>query len=384
MNERLILVKAITLLYRESLLPEKESNSADLVRTVLEGIKLPEVSLSLNQERECLMALKQTAMYLASSPLTTVHDKDELLQRLKVDCAYDDKLYDAFSQGIEKDMDEAAIKRTVLSIRKFINDSFRENELVNMIGKAANTLRFNRESIPDIRAFVRDFTVSLEPYQMEANRKDPAVVASVDLSDDEGMAQVFEEIKDQDDETSILKTGWQGLNRMFQGGFRRGETIVTSALQHNYKTGLTLSLFKQIAVYNKPIMKDPTKKPLLLRISFEDSLTSNVQFLYQNFWQNEHGVLPNLKKVKAADMAAYVKEKMSVNGYHVKFKRVNPSGWTYKDIQNTVLECEAEGYEIHVLMLDYLAMIPTTGCEQGAMGHDMRDMWRRMRNFCSA
>lgn len=384
MDSKLILVKAVTLLYRESLLVEKESNSSDLVRTILEGIKLPELSLSINSERECLMGLKETALYMCSSPLTTVYDKEDLLQRLKVNCSNDDKLYDAFAQGIERDMDEPSIKRTILSIRKFINDSFRENEIINLIGKANTALRFNRESIPDVRKFVRDLSVELEPYQIEANRKDPAIVNSVDLGDTTGLTELFQEIQDVSNDVGILKTGWQGINRMTQGGFRRGETWVIPALQHNFKTGFTLSLLKQMAIYNTPSMVNPTKKPLLLRISFEDSITANLQFLYQNFFQNEHGELPNLKKVSVAEMAAYVKEKMSVTGYQCKFIRVNPSNWTYKDIQNTVLELEAQGYEIHVLMLDYLAMIPTTGCDNSTVGSDMRDMWRRMRNFCSS
>jgi hypothetical protein len=35
-------------------------------------------------------------------------------------------------------------------------------------------------------------------------------------------------------------------------------------------------------------------------------------------------------------------------------------------------------------MLDYLTLIPTTGCLQGPFGVDRKDMLRRMRNFCSA
>lgn len=384
-DNRLILVKCITLLYRESMLTEKESNSADLVRTVLEGIKLPELSLSMNSERECLMGLKDTALYMCSSVIATVYEKEDLLQRLKVNCANDEKLYDAFAQGIERDMDEPSLKRTVLSIRKYINDTFRENELINLISKANNTLKFQRESVKDIRQYVVDLSSSLEPYLLEANRKDPAVVGSVDIGDTTGLSNVFQDIQNADNATSILRCGFQGINKMLQGGFRRGECWVTPALQHNYKTGFSLTIFKQMAIYNVPKMDNPAKKPLMLRISFEDSLKDNIQFLYQNFWQNENnGEMPDLKNVKASDMAAYVKEKMGVKGYHVKFMRVNPSAWTYKDIQNTIIEFEAQGYELHVLMIDYLAMIPTTGCEQGTAGADMRDMWRRMRNFCSA
>jgi hypothetical protein len=384
MDQKLVLVKAITLLYRESTLSEKESNSSDLIRNVLGSIKLPEVALSIGTDRQLLMNLRDTVQYMCDNPLDTVYDKTDLLQRLKVNCSEDDKLYEAFVQGIEKEMDESNTKKTVLGIRKYINDTFRENEIINIIGKASTKLRFNRESIQDVRAFVHELKSELEPYEMEASRKDPAIVGTVDLGDNAQLTTVLTEVQEQNNEVSILRFGWQGLNRMCQGGARRGEAICTSALQHNYKTGSNLSIFKHVAMYNVPHMLNPAKKPLLLRISFEDNLALNIQFLYQNIFQNKYGELPNIKKTKLAEMAEFIKQEMSVNGYHVKFMRVNPSGWTYRDIQNTVISLEAEGYEIHMLQLDYLAMVPTTGCIQGASGDDLRDLWRRMRNFCSS
>jgi hypothetical protein len=63
---------------------------------------------------------------------------------------------------------------------------------------------------------------------------------------------------------------------------------------------------------------------------------------------------------------------------------VNPSEWTYRDICNKILELEAQGYEIQLCMLDYLLKVPTTGCDQGPMGHDIRNMYERIRNFMAA
>ena len=59
MDDRLILVKCITLLYRESMLVEKQENSADLVRTILETIKLPEYNLSINHASQSLQKRKE-------------------------------------------------------------------------------------------------------------------------------------------------------------------------------------------------------------------------------------------------------------------------------------------------------------------------------------
>lgn len=383
-DNRLLLVKCITLLYRESMISGKTENSADLVRTVMESIKLPELSLSVNHEKEQLMALKATLLYMCNSPMETVYEKDELLQRLKVNCSSDDQLYQALARGIEVDLDEASVKRVVISIRKFISDSFKETELISIITKAANQLRFEREKIKDLKHYVQELAGKIEPYQIDSSKVDPAIVESVDVDNLDELSGVYDEIKNDEDRTGLLVTGWQGLNDALQGGFRRGEQWVIPALQHSYKTGFTLSLFKHFAVYNTPHMKDHTKKPLLLRISFEDNLLSNLRFLYENLYENEHGTTPDISQLTSTEIAAYVKEKMQVNGYHVKFLRVNPSEWSLRDVQNTVLELEAAGYELHVCMLDYLPMLPTTGCEEGPAGHAMRDLYRRTRNFFSA
>jgi len=384
MDDRLILVKCITLLYRESMITEKTENSSDLVRTILESIRLPEYNLSINHDRDVLSSLKDTALYMCSGELEQVYEKEELLQRLKVNCGSDNKIYEALEQGISKDMDEGSLKRTVLGIRKFINDVFRENEIVKIVKEASVSVNFNRDKIKSLRNFVSELVSKLEPYQIEANRKDPAIVSAVDVGDTASLATVFDEVKAMADTTGLLLTGWQGLNEMLQGGFRRGEQIVLPALQHKYKTGFTLSLFKQMAVYNKPIMINPNKKPCLVRISFEDSLATNLQFLYQNIYFNETEKLADIKSLTTAQMAGYVKEKMSVNGYHIKMLRVNATEWTYKDLQNYILELEANGYEVHACVVDYLPMLPTTGCEEGPMGHSLRDLYRRTRGFFSA
>ncbi len=384
MDHRLLLVKAITLLYRESTQSSTETNSSDLIRTALAGMKLPEVSLSMSAERQTLLNLRDTALYMCDNPADHTYDKEDLLQRLKVNCGDDERLYEAFSQGVERDMEEAATKRAILSMRAYINNTFRETEIIGLFSKHANQLRFQRETIGDVRNFVQNFKLLLEPYEMQVKGKDPAIVSMVDLGDTASLTTALTEIEELSNDISIMRFGWQGFNRMTQGGLRRGETVCIAALPHNYKTGLGLSLFKQIALYNKPHLVNPTKKPLLLRISFEDSTALNIQFLYQNLFQHINGEMPKMRGMKADVMGAFVKKQMEVNGYQVKMYRVDPSSWTYRDIQNLVISLEAEGYEIHLLALDYLGMVPTTGCIEGAQGDSMRDMWRRMRNFCSA
>ena len=384
MDNKLLLVKSCTLLYRESLITGKTENSSDIVRTVLENIKLADVNIDINSDRDILVALKHTTIEMCDNPIDHEYEKDELLQRLKMNSGDDEKLYDAFFQGIDPELSETSLKRTVVNIRKSIHNHFREQKVDEILSKASMQFKFHREKIKNVNQFVAELCGQLEPFQFDASKLDPAIISDIDTSNLDDVKNVFETVKSETDGRSILKTGWQGINRMLNGGFRRGEEWVIGALQHKYKTGFSLSLFKQIALYNVPVMLNPTKKPLLLRISFEDALTLNFQFLYQTLKEQETGEKAEIHGIGTDEMAEYVTKRLSVNGYHTRFMHVNPSLWTYKDICNKILELEDEGYEVHMCMVDYLIKLPTTGCDIGPMGHDIRNLYERIRNFMSS
>lgn len=159
---------------------------------------------------------------------------------------------------------------------------------------------------------------------------------------------------------------------------------MVNALQHNYKSGFVRSLLAQFAIYNVPVMKDPSKKPLMVYISLEDDEDVYVEFYYTYLYYNEHHELPDMNAVTTKEAATYIKKALSVNGYHIKMLRINPSEWTYKHLFNKILSYEADGYEVHCVVIDYLSKLPTTGCIQGALGVDYRDLYNRTRNFFSS
>jgi hypothetical protein len=386
MNNKHLLVNGITLLYRESQVPSITERSSDLVRNIITNIKLPDIQLSLDPETKIITNLRNTALALCNDPDDHIYEPVEILQRLKLDTEDDVELYEAFEAALTSEMSETSLKRTVTNMRRSIQNHFREDEVRKVLNEATSKLKFKPEDIKDFKSFVGGLISSLEPFQTDALTKDPAIISHVSFDNDESMETVFRDIKKEQDGTSILKTGWQGINRMLRGGFRRGENVLIGALQHKYKTGFTLSLFKHFALYNVPEMIDKTKKPLLLRISFEDEMKNNLQFLYTSLKENETRKAVSeteLMDLDEATLRGYVQERMKINGYHIEMLRVDPSRWTYLHICNKILELESEGYEIHVCMLDYLGLVPTTGCVIGPAGTDMRDLFRRIRNFTS-
>lgn len=384
MDPDVLLSKCITLLYRESQLQNQVENSADLIKTTIEGIKLGNAGVGLPTERDTILGLKNLVYEMCSKEPGHVYDVSELLQQIRIITNGNENLYNAIAQGVEKDLDPVILKRTITNMRKSISDKFRENRNHEIIAKAYRDLSFNRHKIGDVSAYIRNIILELEITSTKASAKDNAIVKSMNFGDDEAMRDVFSNVLESNSNGLCFNTGWRELNDALQGGPRPGDTMITAALQHNYKTGFSLTVFTHIAVFNRPKNKDPNKKPLLYRVSLEDPLRNNAQFMYQLLKYEETKQAVSVKDISVDEMWTYVKKRMMATGYHILMEEVNPSNWTYLSLVNRIVELESEGYVVEVLQVDYLSKLPTTGCTQGSIGDDMMDMLSRIRAFCAA
>ena len=383
MDEKILIIKCIILLYKETILKDN-NHSKDIVRTVIDSIKQPELAFGLAGDKEITNNLRNVALQLLNDTDYEL-DKEDLLQTLRICTLSNDKLFKIIEEGICRDEDEKSLKRSVITIRKMISNYLKELKIADILNKASYAFKFQKDKITDTSQFINEIISQLEPLQLTQNANDPAIVDDIDIGNDESIMKVFSEVKNRMVGSGVYKTGWTDLNDMLQGGFRPGEFVMIPALQHKYKTGFTLSLFAQIATNNAPLTKDISKKPLLLRISFEDDINLNLQFLYQYLKYNETRQPVNHSDVTVVDMAKYVKERLQVNGFNIKMLRVDPTQWSYKNICNKILEYETQGYNVEVVMVDYLTMLPTTGCiNTGPVGSDKRDLYRRLRNFMSS
>lgn len=383
MDPKLALVKCITLLYRESEL-EQTANSTDLCQKIIDNIKLPESTMEVQSGREVLVGLRSTVLWMIDKPAGEPYDKTQLLQRVRINTKDDSYLYNAVVDGLQKLEDKEEIQKQILSYRSELKQTLDRNDIDAILKKAFNKVMFAGANHGDYRELVRDICSQLEPYTHNVISADhPSVLDSVNFDDPEGMEQLLERSKEEISTDGVIRTGYQAINRMLgkQGGFRRGEMVLVGALQHNYKTGFTLNLFKHAALYNKPYMRDEAKKPLLIHLSLENELAMNIMSLYISLKENETGEPCDVSMVDINEAAAYIREKMGVNGYHIKMLRVDPSRFSYHDLFDMVTNYEAEGFEVHMIVCDYLNMASKKGCSSGPAGFEIRDLFRRVRNF---
>jgi hypothetical protein len=379
-----ILIKCITLLYRERELSEKTGstptdNSKDLVRTILQLIKSDNTKTFMGGESTIVDDLKNLANDMLVNPDN--YDATNLMQSLEIILKDKPSLLKVIEKSFGSEKQTGVIKRNIITIRNMLNNYYKDQEIENLISTANFKIKTNRLDI-SLKDFAAELVTNLEALSVSTKRKDPGIVDEIDVGDENGMDELINKVKNTKSEDGKLKTGWQDINAMLQGGFSRHESWTINALQHKYKSGFTQSLFMQLAKLNKPILQDPNKKPLITYISFEDDVEIIAEFMYRYLYYNENNELPDLDAVTSADIGRYIKERLGKTGYHVKIIRVNPSEWTFKDLFNKILEFEADGYEVHACIVDYLAKLPTTGCiNTGPGGTEVRDLFNRCRNF---
>ncbi|AHI60465.1 DnaB-like replicative helicase [Erwinia phage Ea35-70] len=387
METVLLLIKIITLFYQESIVGTDSDDSSEFVDELLDNIPTPVEGTGDDESRNVQLALRRTIRWMISRPKNQPLDKTDLLQRLLTDCGHDAATYQALEMGVSSTEDDPyKAKQSVVAIGRELRKWDQHRRAKAIIKRFAAPIIFGGEDI-DMDSAVVKLLEEIETVNIGVSEQfDPAVISDITVSNLEEVGKIFKQAKEESSTLGVLKTGYTGINRMLGevGGFRRSEFVLIGALQHNNKTGFTMDLTRQIATFNKPYMRDPKKKPMIMHISSENNMTDNMVLWWKKIKANIDGLDHNHQTVDEAEAAREVLAALSINGYEVNFCRVNPSQFGYRNLFERIKHFENMGYEIHLLTIDYLGMFSKEGCEKGVAGQEYRDLFRRVRNFTSA
>ncbi len=385
MNKIDILLNLINLLYRESSLKNVENKiNVDLARKIVDTLEDGKRFNVLGGNNDIIDNLKKYVLDMCDNS-TEEFDKTIIIQSLSLILKEEEHILEIFKDGLDDIDNDDDINKRIKRLSNFLYNYYKEFRIKKVLNTYSYEFSNKRSQITDVNAFMENLRSEIDGLDLNTDSLDPAIVDEIDFENNDDMNSLIDSIKEEASNVGILKTGWQDINEMVQEGLRRREFVTVGALQHKYKTGFTLSLFIQLCLFNTPNPIHKDKKQLMLWISFEDDVKNIMQFIYNYLYMNENDKLPNIKDVDSKYITSYVKEKLSATGFHVKILRVNPTDWTYKDVFNKIITYETQGYEVNVLGLDYLSMLPTTGCiKDGPMGTDLRDLFRRVRNFGSS
>jgi len=383
-----ILIKSITLLYREKLVGELmhiiPDMSVELVKNVVKTLESNTKSNQLTGGDSTIVDdLKYLVMDFYNNPDN--HDQLSLLQSLEIILKDKPNLIKVVDKSINTEIQLVSLKRSIVTLRNNLLNYHKEQNIKSLVSQAGYKLSVGSLGVDSMSDFVNKLVANLEALSTNSKTKDPAIVDELDVGDEGTMSEILDRVKETTDDSDLLKSGWTELNNMVQGGFRKGEFAMISALQHKYKSGFVQSLFMQLAMHNVPKLKDKDKKPLIIYLSLEDDVEIFTSFMYKYLYNNENNKLPRMDTVTGRDIANYIKVRLGRNGYHVKLLRINPNDYDYKRLTNKMLEYEADGYELHAVFIDYLSKLNTNGMvAKGGFGVDIRELYDKTRNFFSS
>jgi len=221
--------------------------------------------------------------------------------------------------------------------------------------------RLNNESV-DIKSIVETTTPLIKKLDIDLRRSkyvnedrflDTSIGARQSSDRDRDLDSLQEIIQASRNKDAKLISGYRSLNKIINGGFAKDRVYVFSAVPKHFKSGTLLNIAVSVARNNHYTTKNPNNKPCIVYFSMENSVVETYERLYSLVTGKE---LADTKEnwklvVKAID------DYININDIALKiiYRPGNSVDTSY--IEDIIENCEAEGYEVIMMVQDYLKRI---------------------------
>lgn len=158
-----------------------------------------------------------------------------------------------------------------------------------------------------------------------------------------------------------LITGMQGLNELIGGGFENGRCYTFFGLPGEGKSTVMLNILYQLKKYNKDYRtKDPTKKPCIVLLTMENTVTESIERLFGMATGNSD--MTNFSPEAAIEMLRdkgelYLNDESPID-IIIHFKPSNSVDTTY--LYTLTEDLEDQGLEVIAMFQDYIGRIRST------------------------
>lgn len=352
-----ILVKIITILYYDNKTKEKIDNVLLEVRNFLDQVKIEGRDDSkLGGEFDAIMAMKVTAEWMIHVTRDVEFTVENICQRIHANTRGECFFLDHLKSYLNPNLDKETCRARVSEIFSELRFETRYQNLKDFVHKASNKLSFSSE-YQDPGAWAREMIAELEPYTDSSGDSLPGFIGGVDFTDEAALEDIISKAVTESAGAGRLKTGFTGWDLALGGGYKRGDLINHGALTHNYKSGKMLDDCLFIPAHNEPNMIDENKKPLINRISFENTQEQDILVIYKRLHAIKYGEHVDLAEVNTMKAAKEISNWFGEKGYYFRLDCFNPQNFSIYDLQAYYNNLEKNGYEIHLSAVDYLAQI---------------------------
>lgn len=188
--------------------------------------------------------------------------------------------------------------------------------------------------------------------------RDTGAVSQFSLEGEEFENSVESSVIDLKNRNRIFKTGIKRLNTFLSPGYMGGRLYTYIALPGGGKSTMLLKSAVDIKKYNKDVVsEDPTKRPAVLYISLENSLSETIERLFNMVASDDdiRNYTPKqvMKKLREeGQLKCTDKDNIDIIIQYRGFEDLRTD-----DLYGIVDDLADDGYEVVTLILDYMKLI---------------------------
>lgn len=371
----------ITALYYNDLAEDNNPQLFEEIQSMVSEIKIDtRASSGLGGEELVIEALRYTLERMLANK-EGHYDRQDLITTLSINLQGNNEYILIAKNALEENVTSIDARKRVTSIMQELRYEKKKNKLRQVVTKMNAKVNFSGEFF-ELSPLVNTIMMELQEIQFNKSSEEiTGFVGRVNFTDEESIEEALTKGVELNSAEGLWNTGLRGLNAAAGGGPSRGALVNFGALTHNYKSGILNDLFLNLPVFNQPWMWDSTKKPLILNISFEQTIDQNIILLYEKFYEVKYNKPCNIKDINYGDAKKELKEYLEQNGYTVLMEHYEPSNFCIYDLFDILNRYIDEGYEIHAVICDYLSQIAkNTAGDKDEM--KIQKTFEMTRNFC--
>lgn len=382
-NPNHLLTRSLAATYLNRIASTKNARIPAQVKEIIETTRLPTDRLGENSEGEVTAALLQTIEWLERCSSDIHIDVSDVESKIKSFCGYENIFMEIFRESIPEDLESPKVSLKLNAISSEIAHELNLRRLQKVVATYNRKVNFETEHV-DGEQIIHELVEQLTTIgQMSNDQEKVGFGGRIDTTDEAQIETYLEKAADLSSDEGVLRTGLQGLNRMWGiGGNRRGESVCFGGLTHHFKSGMLLAYSRWLPIYNKPHMIDKQKKPLILRVTFENKLEQDILILYKSLFEQKYRKKVDVKNIPIKEAAAFIKEELGVNGYTFVVEAYDPNNFNIWDLIDIIAYWEARGYEVHAIIPDYLELITRSEAKKTRQDQAINTAFEVLRNHC--
>lgn len=274
-----------------------------------------------------------------------------------------------------------AMKNNINNYLIFYHTEKALKKATKLISRYPNVI--NPERQKEILDTVYEYAKEAVKAHEEAVAVDVDQIDFVDFTDKNSIRKVMQ-INKTRRESSIIKFGLQGLNRMLDDklqGAKPGEFGCIISPSHHGKTYTLMNMARWVAMYNVPVVKQGFK-PAIVFISLENELDENVNSWFRDAYINIFHKRP--EGMTEDEMIDCVVAEYGKNGFSLLVFRRLANQFGFDEYAALIKKIQSAGYQVIASFIDYISLMKVNEIAGGATrALQLQQLVRDMKTFAN-